>query len=168
MSSACKERSLNRCMRQEAKSIHFRRRSQCQQLSRSLERQGSNQSSRSFPDSLIYFFLYLFDCIFFIGMTSWAFPRQSRPMGGMRDGRAEGSTSNSSEARRDGVMDGGRPAINNQTKSFYWESCGKCGFGNICLHPTNNKWCFSPFLCFSPPFPPSLSLFRLFLPRFTD
>lgn len=55
------------------------------------------------------------------------------------------------EAWKDGVMDGGRPAINNQTKSFYWESCGKCGFGNICLHPTNNKWHFSPFLCFSLP-----------------
>lgn len=76
------------------------------------------------------------------------------------------------EAWRDGVMDRGRPAINNQTKSFYWESCGKCGFGNICLHPTNNKWHFSPFLCFShptpPPFPPSLSLFWLFLSRFTN
>ncbi|KYO23374.1 hypothetical protein Y1Q_0005758 [Alligator mississippiensis] len=31
------------------------------------------------------------------------------------------------EAWTDGLMD----VINNQTKSFYWESCGKCGFGNI-------------------------------------
>lgn len=55
-------------------------------------------------------------------------------------------------------MDGGCPVINNQTKSFYRASCGKCGFGNICLHPTNNKWCFFPFLCFSSPhLPPRLS-----------
>lgn len=168
MSSACKERSLNRCMRQEAKSIHFRRRSPCQQLSRSLERQGPNRSSRSFPDSLTYFFLYLFDCFFFIGINSQAFPCQSCPWEGCRMGERRVAHQTAREAQRDGVMDGGHPVINNQTRSFYWGSHGKCSFGNICLHPTNNKWCFFPFLCFLPPFPPSLSLFWLFSPRFSD
>lgn len=55
-----------------------------------------------------------------------------------------------------GWSDGWGLAINHQTGSFCWESCGKCSFGSICLGPTNNKRGCSPSLCLSLPFfPPS-------------
>lgn len=138
-------------------------------LQKSREAEGSNRHGSSFPDALLFISssIYLenctFDGIFFTGRSSRALlsPVTAAQCGGCGRGGWH-----IKQLWRDGVMDGGCPVINNQTKSFYWAPCGKCGFGNICLHPTNNKWCFFPFLCFSPP--SSLPLSSLPLPLFAS
>lgn len=138
-------------------------------LQKSQEAEGSNRHGSSFPDRLLFISssIYLMAFSLLEELPELCCPLSQLPSVGAV--RGEGGGWHIKQLGRDGVMDGGCPVINNQTKSFYWASCGKCGFGNICLHPTNNKWCFFPFLCFSPPaFPPSLSLFLLCLPRITD
>lgn len=100
---------------------------------------GTLPATQKLPqESLIYSLLYLFDCIFLSNLLG--FPLAKLEMGW----------------KHNGWSDGWGPAINHQTGSFGWESCGKCSFGSICLGPTNNKRGCSPSLCLSPPFlPPS-------------